>query len=93
MIDVKPKAQAFLIENNNRVIEVRIVSVSDGMSVVRPLYSNGGFRVRNNRLYETKEKAEEVLAKLSHKCVAHNEEKPLSATQELVFMHPHSLGW
>ncbi|OON85771.1 hypothetical protein BXO88_10975 [Oribacterium sp. C9] len=93
MITMKPKAQAFLIENNNRVIEVRIVSVSDGMSVVRPLHSNGGFRVRNNRLYETKEKAEEVLTKLSHRSVVHNEEKPISTTQELVFMHPHSLGW
>ncbi len=93
MIDLKPKAQAFLIENNHHVVEVRIVSVSEGMSVVSPLHSNGGFRVRNNRLYETKEKAEEVLTKLSHKSVVHNEEKAISTAQELVFMHPHSLGW
>lgn len=57
MIDIKPKAYAFLIENNNRVVEVQVVSVNEGMSIVKPLYSNGGFRVGNNRLYETQEKS------------------------------------
>lgn len=91
--DVKPKKRAFLIENNNQVVEVEVVSERDGMSIVKLLCSNGGFRIRNNRLYNTQCEAEEVIKKLSQKRVVHNASKPLPISHSIPFMHPHSLGW
>ena len=50
----------YMIASGRRVAEVVIVSYSSGFYVVRYRGSSGGLRVRESRLYTTKEDAEKI---------------------------------
>lgn len=52
---------AFLIENNRRVVEVTIKNKTRDFCTIQITGSAGAFRVRESRLYKTEEEAKEVL--------------------------------
>ncbi len=58
---IKVHDKAYIIESNMKVREVWVLSVSGGFYLVRFLDSDGAIRVRENRLYATKEEAEAAL--------------------------------
>jgi hypothetical protein len=60
---IKVHDKAYLIESNMKVREVWVSSVSGGLYLVRFIDSDGAIRVRENRLYATKEEAEAALPK------------------------------
>jgi len=63
IIDLKrfmPGDIAFIISNNKYVSEVTIVKVAGGFATVRFMGSDGGMRVRESRLFSSKEEAEKI---------------------------------
>ena len=55
--------KAYSIESNRIVREVCIVKVAAGFATVRFADTDGGIRVRENRLFSTREYAEACLPK------------------------------
>jgi len=53
-----PGDTAFLVESNRIVREVSVLKVSGGFYTIRFVDSRGGMRVRENRLFPTREEAE-----------------------------------
>ena len=54
--------KAYIIENNINTREVKIVKVAAGFATVRFVTGSGGTRVRESRLFSTKEEAEASLS-------------------------------
>lgn len=61
---------AYLIESNHIIREITIVKFGGGFYLIRFKDSGGGIKVRENRLYASKEEAENVMTK------AHSKTKP-----------------
>ncbi len=58
---------AYLIESNHIIREITIVKFAGGFYTIRFKDSGGGIKVRENRLYASKEEAENVMAKARSK--------------------------
>lgn len=58
---MKPGDTAFIIESNRIIREVEIVRNTGGFYLIRFKDSGGGINVRENRLFPTREEAEENL--------------------------------
>lgn len=63
MAKFKPDDTAYIVESNRIVREVLIVKFAGGFYTIRFKVSGGGIKVRENRLYASKEEAEDVIAK------------------------------
>ena len=61
MIKFKAGDIAWIVESTIFVKEVEIVSARGGFVTLRFKGSSGGMRVRESRLYKTKEEAEKVV--------------------------------
>ena len=55
--------KAYIIESNRTVREVRIVKIAAGFATVRFPNTDGGIRVRESRLFPTREDGEACLPK------------------------------
>ncbi len=53
--------KAWIVESTIFVKEVEIINVKGGFATLRFKDSNGGMRVRESRLYKTKEEAEKAV--------------------------------
>lgn len=62
-----PGDTAFIIESSRFIREVRIVKFSGGLYTIRFTDSNGGIKVRENRLYPTKGEAEATIPQTESK--------------------------
>lgn len=60
MVNWKAGDIAWIVESTIFVKEVEIVNVRGGFATLRFKDSNGGTRVRESRLYKTKEEAEKA---------------------------------
>lgn len=60
MANFKAGDIAWIVESTIFVKEVEIVNIRGGFVTLRFKGSSGGMRVRESRLYKTKEEAEEV---------------------------------
>ena len=58
---------AYLIESNRIIREITIVKFGGGFYLIRFKDSGGGIKVRENRLYASKEEAENVMTKAHSK--------------------------
>ena len=58
-----PGERAFIIESSIFVKEVEIVKAAGGFVTIRYPNSSGGFRVRESRLFATKDEAESNIRK------------------------------
>lgn len=58
---MKPGDTAFIIESNRIIREVEIVRNTGGFYLIRFRDSGGGIKARENRLFPTREEAEENL--------------------------------
>lgn len=54
----KPGDKAFIIESKRLIREVEIVKFSGGLYTLRFTDSGGGIKLRENRLFSTREEAE-----------------------------------
>ena len=54
---------AFFVESNRLIREVKILKVGGGFYTIRSLDGNGGIKVKEHRLFATKEEAEASLPK------------------------------
>ena len=61
-----PGDTAYIIESGLFVRKVEIVKAAGGFATLRFLDCEGGIRLRENRLYPTKEDAEAHIPKKSH---------------------------
>lgn len=61
MAKYKAGDTAYIVESNRFVREVKIVNFSAGFYFIRFADSGGGIKVRENRLYATKEEAEATI--------------------------------
>ena len=52
---------AYFVRSGVQVLEVQILSISNGFCTIRFLETGGGIRVRDSKLYATKEEAEEQI--------------------------------
>ncbi len=59
----KPGATAYIVESNRFIREVEIKSFSGGLYLLIFKDTGGGVRLRENRLFMTKEGAEESIKK------------------------------
>lgn len=58
---------AFIIESNRLIREVEIIRYSGGLYLIRFKDSVGGIQIRKNRLFSTREGAEENMPQHSQK--------------------------
>lgn len=58
-----PSDTAFLVESNRNIREVKILKVGGGFYTIRFTDSGGGIKVKEHRLFTTKEDAEASLKK------------------------------
>lgn len=93
MMKFRVKSTAYIIANNLRVEEVRIVNASYGTYIVKLLSTGGGFRVHESRLYPTKEEAEKVLNENNETVVVDVKEPEQLAPQQPELHSPHYYGW
>jgi len=63
---------AFLIESNRIIREVKILKFAGGLYTVRFADGTGGIKVRESRLYTSKEKAEAAIPKSIEKPAPHH---------------------
>ena len=61
MANYKAGDKAWIVESTIFVKEVEIVNIRGGFVTLRFKGSSGGMRVRESRLYKTKEEAEKVV--------------------------------
>ena len=60
---------AFLVESNRTIREVKIIKYSGGMYTVKFTERDGGLKVRESRLYASREDAEKVIPKKKSRSV------------------------
>ena len=53
-----PGDRVYIIESSHFIVEVEIVKYSGGFYLIKYPKQNGGYKVRESRLYKTKEEAE-----------------------------------
>ena len=58
MSKFNPGDRAWIVESTIVVVEVEIVKYSGGFYLIRYPKQGGGYKVRESRLYKTKEEAE-----------------------------------
>lgn len=58
MAKFNPGDKVFIIESSHFIVEVEIVKYSGGFYLIRYPKQGGGYKVRESRLYKTKEEAE-----------------------------------
>ena len=58
-----PRDKAYIIESARFIVEVEVVKYAYGMYLVRYPKKSGGYKVRESRLYKTKEEAEKNIKK------------------------------
>ena len=58
MAKFNPGDKAWIVESTIFVIEVEVVKYSGGFYLIRYPKQGGGYKVRESRLYKTKEEAE-----------------------------------
>ena len=58
MAKFNPGDRAWIVESTIFVVEVEIVKYSGGFYLIRYPKQGGGYKVRESRLYKTKEEAE-----------------------------------
>ncbi len=87
------KSTAYIIVNNLRVEDVRIVNESNGTYIVKLLSTGGGLRVNESRLYSTKEEAEAILNDRKGNIVIDVKEPEPVVLQQSNFHSPHYYGW
>ena len=63
MARFKPGSTAYILESNRFIREVEVKSFSGGLYLVIFKDTGGGVRLRENRLYATKEGAEDSIKK------------------------------
>lgn len=56
-----PRDKAYIIESARFVVEVEIVNASGGFYLIKYPKKGGGYKVRESRLYKTKEEAEQKI--------------------------------
>lgn len=61
MANFKAGDKAWIVESTIFVKEVEIINVKGGFATLRFKDYNGGMRVRESRLYKTKEEAEKAV--------------------------------
>lgn len=61
----------FLIESNRTIREVKIVKFAGGLYTIRFIQGGGGIKVRESRLFATKEEANAALPKPKSKPAPH----------------------
>lgn len=54
---------AYFVRSGVQVLEVQILSISNGFCTIRFQETSGGIRVRETKLFATKEEAEEQIRK------------------------------
>ena len=54
---------AYFVRSGVQVIEVQIINITNNFCTIRFLETGGGIRVRESKLYATKEAAEEQIKK------------------------------
>ena len=59
----KPGDTVFLVESNRIIREVRILKVGGGFYTIRFMDSDDGIKVKEHRLFASKEEAEKSLTK------------------------------
>lgn len=52
---------AYFVRSGVQVLEVQILSISNGFCTIRFLETGGGIKVRDSKLYAAKEEAEEQI--------------------------------
>ncbi len=60
-----PGDTAFIVENNRIIREVKTLNTSGGFVTIRFVDSHGGIKLRENRLFPSKEEAEANLSKMT----------------------------
>lgn len=55
---------AFLVESNSVIREVKILKYAGGLYTIRFVNGNGGIKVRESRLFATREDAQASIQKL-----------------------------
>ncbi|MBO4908573.1 MAG: hypothetical protein K6E47_09705 [Lachnospiraceae bacterium] len=63
MAKLKAGDTAFIVESNRFIREVEIKSCAGGMYLIKFKDSGGGIKVKEHRLYATKEDAEKSISK------------------------------
>ena len=63
MARFKPGSTAYIVESNRFIREVEVKSFSGGLYLLIFKDTGGGVRLRENRLFATKEEAEESIKK------------------------------
>ncbi len=58
-----PGDTAFIVENNHIIREVKVINTSGGFVTIRFMDSHGGIKLRESRLFPSKEEAEASLPK------------------------------
>lgn len=58
-----PGDTAFIVESNQFIREVKVLKVAGGFATLRFVDSGGGIKLRESRLFPTKEAAEASLPK------------------------------
>ena len=60
-----PGDRAYIVESNLYIREVEVIKAAGGFCTIRFVDSGGGIKVRENRLFPSKESAENSLPKKS----------------------------
>ncbi len=58
-----PGDRAYIVESNLYIREVKVIKAAGGFCTIRFVDSGGGIKVRENRLFPSKEAAEASLSK------------------------------
>ena len=61
MAKFKVGDKAFIVENNNRIREVEVRSASGGMYLIKFPETGGGIKLKESRLFATKEEAQKSV--------------------------------
>ena len=61
-----PGNTAYIVESNRIIREVKVLKVAGGFATLRFMDSDGGIKLRESRLFPTKEDAEASLPKKKH---------------------------
>ena len=60
-----PGDKAFIVESSRFIREVKVLKVAGGFTTLRFTDSDGGIKLRESRLFHTKEAAEASLPKMT----------------------------
>ena len=58
-----PGDTAYIVESNRIIREVKVLKITGGFATLHLMDSDGGIKLRESRLFPTKEDAEESLPK------------------------------